>query len=120
MATLPCPLGIKCLHRTYIFGCGSAALCCAFRNLTQRTRRNATEGTESLMENESDRRCREWICFSVPIAVAVFARLAHCGLRVSRAAVSGFIVARSACQRKVEMSGFLPDRNVLFQGFLQG
>jgi len=27
---------------------------------------------------------------------------------------------RPKCQRKVEMSGFLPDRNVLFQGFLQG
>src|SRR6266852_6331513 len=24
------------------------------------------------------------------------------------------------CQRKVEMSGLLPDRNVRFQGFLQG
>jgi hypothetical protein len=28
-------------------------------------------------------------------------------------------IAKS-CQRKVEMSGFLPDRNVLLQGFLQG
>jgi hypothetical protein len=25
-----------------------------------------------------------------------------------------------SCQRKVEMSGFLPDRNVRFHGFLQG
>jgi len=48
------------------------------------------------MEKESNRRCKERIGFSVPIAVAVFARRAHCGLRVSRAAVSGFIVAKSA------------------------
>ena len=27
---------------------------------------------------------------------------------------------RFLCQRKVEMSGFLPSRNVRFQGFLQG
>src|SRR5437879_6296073 len=28
--------------------------------------------------------------------------------------------AAMTCQRKVEMSGFLPSRNVRFQGFLQG
>ena len=34
---------------------------------------------------------------------------------------SGFVWLRVAsCQRKVEMSGFLPDRNVRFHGLLQG
>jgi hypothetical protein len=30
------------------------------------------------------------------------------------------VLVTDSCQRKVEMSGFVPDRNVRLQGFLQG
>src|ERR1700723_4507511 len=42
------------------------------------------------------------------------------GKRVSRIQSSSAPPLTDLCQRKVEMSGFVPDRSVRLQGFLQG